>query len=154
MELVFNEPTWLDSGLPVNNDDCGCTGEEPLVPPTINYAPAANQQCDYDLDAPLVPPVLNFSEPIPHSFDRSGISPVVGGGSPSADSQYGLSAPPRFDDNYEEHLAEQHRENKKKLGLLDEGEGEPLVAPSTTDAIIRDSRERTQQAARASFAGR
>jgi len=152
-ELVFNEAVSSLTGLPI--DDCGCD-ESPLIPPVLNFSNQGSGQAagsQYDLDAPLVCPTLNF-QPGDHSFDRSGISPVVRGGSSSADSQYGLSAPPRapFNDGYEERQDANNRENQRRLGLLDEGE--PLVPPSTTAAIIADSRQRTQQAARASFAGR
>jgi hypothetical protein len=145
MSLIFNEGVWADTGLPVRNDelvdnDCGCS--EPLIMPTL--MPVCNVETLPEGE-PLVPPVLNFSEPIPHSFDRSGISPIVRGGVPSADSQYGLSAPPRapFNDGYEQRLEDGNRENKRRLGLLDPSE--PLVQPSMMDAAIADSRQRSRK---------
>jgi len=150
-ELVFNEPIWSGSGLPISDDEllenCACTGEEPLVPPVLNFSNEGSGVAagsEFDLGSPLICPTLNFSEPIPHSFDRSGISPVVRGGSPSADSQYG-GLPPRadFNDDYENRQDANNRENQRRLGLLDEGE--PLTPPSMMAAIIADSRARSRR---------
>jgi len=152
MELVFNSPTWSDSGLPVNDDvdglvdnDCGCS--EPLIPPSVFSAmPVCNVETLPE-GTPLVPPVLNYAEisrQNGHSFDRSGLGVPPRVGQYPQDREYGAGAPPRFDDNYEEHLAEQHRENQRRLGLLDSAE-EPLTPPSMMAAIIADSRARSRR---------
>jgi hypothetical protein len=169
-ELVFNEAVWSGSGLPVNDD----VGEEPLVPPVLNFSNQGSGQAagsQYDLDAPLVPPslfsamavhnqqcvgdgqplippVINYAEisrQNGHSFDRSGLGVPPRVGRYPQDEQYGSGAPPRapFNSDYEERLEESNRENKRRLGLLDEGE--PLVPPNTMSAIIRDSRQRARK---------
>jgi hypothetical protein len=146
-ELVFNEAVSSLTGLPISDDDelmvdnCACD-EAPLVPPSLFSAmPVVNEQFVGEGE-PLVPPVLNFSAG-DHSFDRSGLGVEPRVGQYPQDREYGLGAPPRadFNDDYENRLEESNRENRRKLGLLDEDEGQPLVQPSMVAAAIADSRQ-------------